>query len=206
MNRSASASALAAALALGGAACGSVDVPHERFYRLALPEPQAAAPGRQGILRVADLQVGTALDTDCLLRAAGLRLEPRPLDRWVAPLDRLVTDALVLGLSRTRVCALVKGGGDPGAETWTLHGRIVEFAEARGAAGAEARVALELWLVDRDRVAFHDEFAAVVPLAAAGPDGAVAALSQGLQQVVGALIDRMAGQGLVPARPPAPAR
>jgi uncharacterized lipoprotein YmbA len=197
----------APAIAVLLAACGSVAVPRERIYRLEPPAAAAAAPLRAGILRVFDLQLGTALDSDCLLVAEGVRLEPRPLDRWAAPLDRLVTDALVLGLSRARVCALVKGSGDPGEETWSLHGRIVEFAEGRAADRAEARVALELWLQQDGRLVFHDEFAATEPMSGGGPDVAVAALSRGLQRVAGSVVERMAGAGLfAAARPAAPAR
>ena len=183
--------ALSCVVGLSLGACGSVAVPTERFYRLALPAPTAPDPSRAGTLRVADLQLGTALDSDRLLRQAGVRLEPRPLSRWVAPLDRLVTDALVLGLSRARVCELVKGSADAGTETWSLHGRIVDFVEAEGDAGPEARVRLELWLLQGDALVFHDEFAWVEPLAGSDPDSAVAALSRGLHQVVGDVVARM---------------
>ncbi len=200
-------SALAAWSAALLAACGSVEVPHERFYRLELPAPAPADPLAAGILRVMDLQLGTALDSDCLLVADGVRLEPRPLDRWVAPLDRLVTDALVLGLSRTRVVALVKGGFDPGTETWSLHGRIVEFAESGRGAERRARVALELWLEQRGDVVFHDEFAVAEPVGGEGAAAVVAAFSRGVQTIVERLVDRMEQGGvLAAARPPAPDR
>jgi uncharacterized lipoprotein YmbA len=183
------------------AACGSVAVPVERCYRLAPPAVQVPDPGRAGILRVQDLQLGTALDADCVMRIDGVRMTPWPLARWVAPLDRLVSDALVLGLSRARVCELVKGAADPGPETWSLRGRIVEFAEARGGDGArETRVTLELWLEAPDgQVLFHDEFAAARPLADAEPAAAVEGLSAGLQQVVAALVERMRSHDLFAA-------
>lgn len=181
------------------AACGSVEVPRERWFRLDPPGVAASAPTRGGVLRVQDLQLGTALEGDCLLVQDGVRLETRPLERWIAPLDRLVTDALVLGLSRARVCDLVKGAADSGAETWSLHGRIVEFTEGRTAAGAEARVTLELWLEERDRLLFHDEFTAVQPLAGSGPEAAVKGLSAGLQQIVDGVIAKMTTQGLFAA-------
>ncbi|MEO6594880.1 MAG: ABC-type transport auxiliary lipoprotein family protein, partial [Planctomycetota bacterium] len=121
-------------------------------------------------------------------------------------LDRLVTDALVLALSRTRACELVKSAADPGAETWALHGRIVEFAATRGTSGEEARIALELWLEADGRLLFHDEFAAKQPIAQPGPDAMVAGLSRGLQQVVVALVERMQAEGLfAAARPPSTA-
>lgn len=181
------------------AACGSVEVPTEQFYRLQLPEVAVADPLRAGTLRVCDLQLGTALDSDRLLLQDGVRLEPRPLTRWVAPLDRLVTDALVLGLSRARVCDLVKGSADAGAETWTLHGRLVDFVEARAEHGLEARVRLELWLQQGDRLLFQDEFARVEPIEAWDPDAAVAALSRGLHHVVEDVVGKMRERDLFAA-------
>ncbi len=131
-----------------------------------------------------------------------MHLEPRPLERWVAPLDRLVTDALVLGLSRARVCDLVKGAGDPGGENWTLHGRIVEFGEARSEHGAEARVTIELWLEQRGALVFHDEFRIAEPIGAPGPEAAVAGLSTGLLRVVDGVVERMQARGLFAAARP----
>jgi uncharacterized lipoprotein YmbA len=184
--------------------CSSVEVPSERFFRI---DPPAAAVREQpgaGILRVYDLQLGRAIDGDRLMVADGVRLQPRPLDRWVAPLDRLVTDALVLGLSRSGACALVKGAVDPGPETWSLHGRIVEFAEVRGTAGPEARVVLELWLEAAGQLLFQGEFAAAEPLREPGADAAVAALSRGVHGIVGRVVERMQHDSLFAAARPAP--
>ena len=181
------------------AGCSSVELPQERFYRLEPPPVAAPDPERGGVLRVHDLQLHAALDSDCLQRLHGVRLEPRPLARWVAPLDRLVTDALVLGLSRARVCALVKSGADPGDETWALRGRLLEFAESDGATGRQARVALELWLEQHGRVLFHDEFTVEQPIVARGDDGAVAALSRAVGTVVAGVVAHMRGQELFAA-------
>jgi uncharacterized lipoprotein YmbA len=187
---------LGAAVASLLAACGSVAVPSERFYRLAAPAPAEPDPSRGGVLRVQDLQLSTALDSDCLMRQHGVLLEPRPLARWIAPLDRLVTDALVLGLSRARVCDLVKGAADPGGEDWALRGRIVDFAEVLEAAGAKARVTLELWLEVDGRMVFHDEFVAERDLAGGSAEVAVDGLSGALQGVVEELILRMRARDL----------
>lgn len=178
------------------AACGSVEVPHERYYRLDVPAAATPDPAQGGVLRVQDLQLATALDSDCLMRVDGVQLSARPLARWIAPLDRLVTDALVLGLSRARVCELVKGGGDPGGEHWTLRGRIVDFVEADGSSGPEARVAIELWLEAGGRVLLHDEFAAQAAMADRSADAAVRALSDGLRRVVADVVARMQRQDL----------
>jgi uncharacterized lipoprotein YmbA len=190
--------ALAPLLALL-AACSSVELPQERFYRLELPPAAAPDPQRGGVLRVHDLQLHAALDSDCLQRLHGVRLEPRPLARWTAPLDRLVTDALVLGLSRARVCDLVKGGADPGDETWSLRGRLLEFAETVAGGERRARVQLELWLEQRDRVLFHEELTVDEPISAPGDDGAVAALSRAVGAITAGVVARMRGQDLFAA-------
>jgi uncharacterized lipoprotein YmbA len=215
MKRATMTAVFASAMALG--ACSSVEAPRERLFRLDLPAAASPDPGRAGILRVQGLQLVTALDGDCLLVQRGVRLEPRSLERWIAPLDRLVTDALVIGMSRARVCALVKGAADPGTEDWTLHGRIVEFAEAARDGGSEACVTLELWLEDHGQLVFHDEFTAVEPIDGSGPEAAVAGLSSGLQRIVDEVVRHMQSRGLfaalrpreVPgaaAQPTAPAR
>ena len=188
------------------AACSSVEVPREQYYRLDVPQASEPDPGRAGVLRVHDLQLGTSLASDCLLVQDGVHVVPRPQQRWIAPLDRLVTDALVLGLSRARVCDLVKGGADAGDENWSLHGRIVDFAESRGEQGPEARVTLELWLLAHDQLVFHDEFAVKEPLEGSGADAAVAGLSHGLQQVVVGVVGRMQKTGMFAAVRPTPAR
>jgi uncharacterized lipoprotein YmbA len=192
----------ALSLLLLGTACSSVEVPRERFFRLDLPAARSPDPGRAGVLRVQDLQLGTALDSDCLLVQRGVLLEPQPQERWIAPLDRLVTDALVLGLSRARVCDLVKGSADSGGENWTLHGRIVEFGEARHDGGAEARVTIELWLEERGVLVFHDEFRVAEPIGGPGPEAAVAGLSTGLLRVVDGVVERMQQRGLFAAARP----
>jgi uncharacterized lipoprotein YmbA len=179
------------------AACSSVEVPIERYYRLQPSEAETPDPMRAGTLRVYDLQLGTALDSDRLLYQSGVSLEPRRLARWVAPLDRLVTDAMVLGLSRARVCELVKGSADAGTETWSLHGRIVDFVEAdSGDGGSEARVTLELWLERDGQLVFHDEFSRVEQLQEPGPDAAVVALSRGLNQIVAGVVGQMRSRQL----------
>ena len=66
------------------AACSSVEMPVERYYRLQPSEANTPDPMRAGTLRVHDLQLGTALDSDRLLFQSGVSLEPRRLARWVA--------------------------------------------------------------------------------------------------------------------------
>jgi len=190
-------------LGLFAAGCGSVQLPRERYWRLDLPVPAGSELPHGGILRVEDLQLANALHGDCLLQAIGeAQLEPLEHERWIAPLERLVTDAVVLGLSRTRSFELVKGAGDAGREDQVLHGRVVDFAVHRGGRASSAHAVFEFWLEREGQLAFHDEFAASVPLAGDGPlarDSAaagVAALAQALQQVLDQLGGRMRQAGV----------
>jgi uncharacterized lipoprotein YmbA len=179
-------------------ACGSVELPREHYWRLDLPVQTGGELPRGGVLRVGDLQLGNALSGDCLVLADGpLHLEPLELQRWVAPLDRLITDAVVLGLSRTHMFTLVKGAADPGGEDHTLHGRIVEFAEQRAGDRAVARVVLEFWIETAAGVVFADELRAETPLVGTGAEAAVGALSQALQQVLDELVGRMRTAGVL---------
>jgi ABC-type uncharacterized transport system auxiliary subunit len=170
-----------------GAACSSVDVPEDRLYGL-VPGAIAAGDPLVGVLRVDDLQAMGALGEDMILVTDGLRHAGRPGERWVAPADRLVSDALVLGLARSGVARLVLGNADHGREEWRLHGRLIEFTEVRGQGGSTARVAIELWLVAGDVLLLRREFAVAVPIAGDTVAAVVTALSAGLDRVVGELV------------------
>ncbi len=179
------------------AACGSVTIPRENFWRLDLPAQRAglaAAPMASPILRVQDLQLGNAMSGDFLVVSHGpSRLSTRDLDRWVAPLDRLATDAVALSLSRSGSFALVKGAGDGGAEDLTLNGRILDFCEHRSAAGERAAFAqFSFWLEGQEGLVFADEFRAAAPIEGDGAEASVQALSLALQQVVDELEARIA--------------
>ncbi len=179
-------------------ACSSVELPREHFWRLDLPASAGGELPRGGVLRVDDLQLGNALSGDCLVRATGpMHIEQRDLQRWVAPLDRLITDAVVLGLSRSRVFTLVKGAGDPGVEDHVLHGRVVEFAEQAHADGSVAQASIQFWIEDKAGIVFADEIATTVPLTGQGAEAAVRGLSQALQQVLDELVGRMRATGLL---------
>lgn len=173
--------------ALAGAGCSSVELPEQRFYGLAAQDAVRDEPVVD-VLRVFDLVAMGAFDRDHIVVTDGTRYAARPLSRWVVPTDRMLTDGLVLGLSRRGVAELVLGTADPGRESWRLHGRIVEFAEHHAAAGEPAgnlaRISVEVWLLIDERLAFRDEFAAVEPIEGDDVEAAVAALSRGFDRVV----------------------
>jgi uncharacterized lipoprotein YmbA len=173
------------------AACGSVTVPQEHFYRLDWPEPSGGQLPRLGVLRVLDLEAASHLQGDGPALAVGaVRLHRDELHRWVAPLDRMVTEALLQGLARTRMFALVKGAGDGGTEDLTLDGRILAFEQVVDGAGRRARVALEIWVERDGRRGLRSELRAEEACRDAGPEAAVRALSLALAQVV----DQLAGE------------
>jgi ABC-type uncharacterized transport system auxiliary subunit len=195
---------LCAGLALSS--CSSVEVPRESWWRLDIPVAGLSANSRDAcVLRVQDLQLGNAMSGDFLIIAHGpSKLEARELDRWVAPLDRLATDAFIVGLSRSGAFSLVKGAGDGGGEDLTLHGRITDFAEHRNDDGSRAAVAaFSLWVEGRDDVRFADEFRGVAPIEGQGAAASVKALSLALQQVIDQVRARIVLQSLSTANPDA---
>ncbi len=197
-------SILCAFLALAVASCGSVSVPRESYWRLDLAGRDQTKLGTSAnaaatrVLRVQDLQLGNAMSGDFLVVSSGpSRLSTRELDRWVAPLDRLATDALLLSLSRTGAFALVKAAGDGGAEDLTLNGRILDFSEHRDDTGKRAAIAqFTFWLEGKDGLVFADEFCGMTPIVGEGAAAAVQALSIALQQVVNQVMTRIALQSL----------
>lgn len=197
-------------VALAAASCGSVSVPRENYWRLDLPTRDAQktvanATSTQRMLRVQDLQLGNAMSGDFLVVSHGpSRLSTCELDRWVAPLDRLATDALVLSLSRTGSFALVKGAGEGGAEDLTLNGRILDFCEHRNAEGERMAIAqFSFWLEGKEGLVFADEFRGASPIEGEGAEASVQALSLALQQVVEQVSLRIMLQALQPSWPDA---
>jgi len=134
---------------------------------------------------VLDLQLANNLAGDCLLVADGpVRVQTLELHRWVAPLDRMVTDAVVQELTRTQIFARVLGSGDAGSEQLTVGGRILDFHQQRDGAASKARVSLQLWLLQGDRQLLQQELHADAPLTTAAPEAAVQALSTALATVL----------------------
>lgn len=176
-------------------ACGSVAVPEEQRYRLEWPRPAGGELPQMGVLRVLDLDVASHLQTDGLVVAEGpVRLRTCDLHRWAAPLDRLVTEALIQGLARTRMFALVKGAGDSGGEDLVLGGRVLAFEMAGGGEGVTGRAVLEAW-VEQGSARRRLELRAEVPCRDGSPEAGVMALSAALAEVVDRLVGELRGPG-----------
>lgn len=180
-------SGTALALAFVFAGCSSVDVPEDRFFAIEIPAAAAAAP-LVDVLRVADLSAVGAFGQDHIVITDGVRYAPRPLERWVVPADRMLTDVLVVALSRYGVAGLVVASSDPGSASWQLHGRLLEFAEVLRDGGNVARLRLELWLTAGDELLLRREFAAEEPVGGAGVEAVVAALSRCTDRVISELV------------------
>ncbi|MCR9247078.1 MAG: ABC-type transport auxiliary lipoprotein family protein [bacterium] len=192
---------IAGVLLLGagvGGGCSSVELPAERFFVLAVAgspdsHPSAGEPVVD-TLRVLDLVPASTVDRDHPVWRRGHEVQRPVHDRWLAPLDRLVTDGLRQGLARHGVAGLVKGAIDAGGDDWQLHGRILEFAVAdvaiengsfpgsgRGsgvvATGPVATIRMELWLTAGGERRFRHEFGETEPLDAAADDPVAAAVT-----------------------------
>lgn len=196
-------------LSLG--ACGAVEVPEERYYRLALPEVPAAPGAEQkprelGVLRVRSLELAATLDGDRIMVAESpVRLRALEFHRWVAPLPRMLQDELITGLRRSGAFTEVKSELDPSGEDLRLSGRVLDCHQVAGEGQWTALLRLELRLerAGDGRTLFRDEFVSRVPLQDGGQDGLVEGLSRGLQEVLQAFVQRSAAhRTAAQARPP----
>src|SRR5690606_6427104 len=191
------------------AACGSAELPQERWYRLQPPAPQAEVEGHAGVVRVGDLRLAGHLGGDRLLVALSpVRVAAYELHRWAGPLEQLLADALVSGLRRTGCFTRVKTGIDPGGEDLLLTGRVLDFQQAPDADGGWCGlVTLDFELVDRDGMPLlQGEVQARTPLEAQGPEALVAALSRSVTEVIEGFVRRCAGAGVFGAAVAGPAR
>jgi ABC-type uncharacterized transport system auxiliary subunit len=199
----------AAALALAAAAaCGSVEIPDEVFYRLQAPRPAAHSGGVAGALRLERLALAAHLVGDHLLVAEGpVALRPYRFHRWAGPPDELLGDALLTGLTRSGAFERVLGPADPGPALLRLSARVLDFQQQVTAEGEWAgRFCLEVQLLDaeRDRLLLREELAAVVPARERRPEAVVAALSAAVERVVDPLRACAARRGLFDLPRPAP--
>lgn len=191
----------AAALCFAAAACGSVKLPEEHFYRLAYPdpEPQCEAPAAGGlVLRIERLGVATHLSGDRLMVGEGpVVVHPYRFHRWAGPVEGMVEDALVTALARSGDFARVKGAADGGDEDLVLTGRVLELQQQVEGERWSARVALELTLLDRARgtVLFHGELRRDEPVERHDPAAVVAGLSRGLAGIVDDVLARTRAAG-----------
>lgn len=189
--------------------CGSVEVPDEVYYRVALPPAATAPMAHGGVLRMESLTLASSLSEDGLMVQEGpVRLRPYAFHRWVAPLDQLVTDAIQGNLRRSRCFEEVLGPLEGDTADLVLTGRIVDFQQDVGAAAWDGVVTLDLRLVQlaEDGVstvgtAFQREFTARVPATSRHPEAGVQALSQGLGEVCQQLVQQMVQVGVVETGP-----
>jgi len=181
------------------ASCSTVELPSERFYRLAYPTPDELPAGRAGVLRIDRLELATHLRGDRIMVAEGpVSVRPYQYHRWAGPLEAMVEDVLVTGLERSRAFAEVKGPGARGGEQLVLSGRVLELQQQVEGGQWRARVLLDLQLVERSsgQVVFRDEFGSDVPVMNRHPESVVAGLSEGLARVVTSVVARAREAGV----------
>lgn len=173
-------------------ACGAVPVPEEFTYRLPVPRAREYAVTVAGVLRVADVDVVSELAGDRLVVAdEGARLRAWRHHRWAGPLERVVEDAMVTGLARSRRFLEVKSPSSAGLEDLVLTGRVIDFHQIAAPESWRARATIEVRLSRADgQLVFQDEFCAETPLAANDPDGLARALGTSMNAIVDALIER----------------
>lgn len=173
---------------VGLAACGAVEVPTERTWRLPLTDGVArdGAAGR-GVLRVQDVRLAAHVSPERLMYAeAGARLQTHPLDVWAGPLDRMLTDFVTVALRRAGTFADVKAPLDVGAEDLWLNAVVREFHYERHGNGARAHVVADVQVRRANDAALllARELQVDVPLADPSAAQAVSGLAAATRQVV----------------------
>ncbi len=142
---------IAAALACAGS------LPETHYYTLLPPQNFQATTGAEEIggfaIGVESFTVDPPYDQD--------RLVYRPVEasaevgfyayhRWASPLGRLVAVALADGLRGTAGVAAIEPAVSTGSYSARLRGRVIRFEEVELASTREARMTVEVELVDRD--------------------------------------------------------
>lgn len=175
---------LASLLLLAG--CGSVPLPEERFYRLALPPPAVAAHAGAGVLRIDRPHLAASLAGDTLLVAEDdVTLRPYLFHRWAAPLEALVADELVTYFARSHCFTEVKAATDPGTEDLVLGCRVLELHQVVDGGVWQGRVTLALRLTREGRVVRELELQRAVPAGERTPEAVVRALGQAFGEILG---------------------
>ncbi len=167
--------------------CGAVAVPDQHYYRLRWPQPSGGALLRAGTLRIAELELATTLAGDRLMVARGpVEMQPYQFHHWAGPLDELVADTLVAGLSRARCFQQVKSAGERGGEEFVLSGRVLDCHQVVDENGWHGLVTLDLRLVDASdgRLYFQSELTSRRPVSRNDPAAAVLSISLALDEIV----------------------
>ncbi len=132
-------------------------LPETHYYTLLPPQNFQATTGAEEIggfaIGVESFTVDPPYDQD--------RLVYRPVEasaevgfyayhRWASPLGRLVAVALADGLRGTAGVAAIEPAVSTGSYSARLRGRVIRFEEVELASTREARMTVEVELVDRD--------------------------------------------------------
>ena len=181
------------------ASCSGVAIPEENFYRLDLPQVRGVKSRSPDVLRVEGFELASSLSSDRVLVSENqVQLRAYEFHRWINPLDRLVKDYILVGLTRAKAFAEVKGPEDGPGETLLLSGRILDFHQVAIAGGWSGKVtlALRLEVASDRRVLFQEEFSRSVPMGDSTPSAAVIALSQATSQVLEHFLSRCTEVGV----------
>lgn len=179
--------------------CGAVELPEQRTFRLHLPLPSGGERPTAGVLRVGEIALAADLQGDRLMVAEGpVQVRSYRHHRWAGPLERLVADAVVTGLSRARCFRQVKDATARGGEDYLLTGRVLEFHQtARGGAWFGCAT-LDVQLVDAEgRLCFQGELSAATPMADGDPESLVIALSRSVEDIVDQIVARCVECGVL---------
>lgn len=190
--------------------CGSVTLPETQHYRLQVPAPRAPAEIPIGRLFVREVRLAADLASDRLVVAASpVRVQFFRFHAWAAPLDRLLEDAFVAGL--TRSAAFVEVHEDLGHATaptdLVLDALVRQFHLTPTTDGWCGEVLVDVRLSRTSgEVVLHREFFGRQPAAQDEPEAGVAALSSATTRVLEDVLSACAARGMFGAAAAEPPR
>lgn len=167
--------------------CTSVELEPVRFYRLGPAIVPTGDRPPTKVLRIDDFTVAPHLAGDRLVAVIGRhRLAPYRNDLWAAPLERLVTDAVIRGLMRSQRFVAVLGNRDAGRADLSLSGRVLNFEEEGDGGSFKGFVQIAYVLREErsGRLLGQGSLAEKVAAPSDGPEYAVWSLSEALGKVL----------------------
>ena len=187
------------------AGCGSVELPETAYYRLRLPPSAGGAALEGGRLGLHEIRVAPDLATDRLMVAHGpVRMRAYHYHQWSASLDRLISDALLTGLSRSGCFEDVFADGFSRDVDYLLDARVQAFHVEVDEGGWFGVAEFEFRVGTRDgQSLLRRELVSRQPAAAATPEAAVVALSSAVDALIDQLLGACEQQGMFERNPAA---
>ncbi len=189
--------------------CGTVEVPDTTYYRLRLPPAAGGATLQGESIGIGAIRLSADLATDRLMVSEGpVRMHYYHYHQWAGSLDRLIGDALWLGLSRSGCFSDVVADAYSSDVDYVLDVHVHAFHLSVEDDGWHGHAAIEYRVSTPDgKTVMRREIESREPVAQHDPEGVVLALSIATDSLVDQLLGECERHGLFEREPVAtPAR